>query len=174
MGVVCCYSMPVPIARCMAGLWIIGAWTLKLGVLVWSWTFALLCSSTSKGVEQAGFQSSVSRHGVELRAFHVLAPSLASNFSRAIFLHTLIILESHLNKHKIRLRNIFLIQNNDLSESNPKCGSCVEETSEIAWFLNKLGRFFVAQKSSKSFCMFWTQDAQFHSRKLLLNACICS
>ena len=63
-------------------------------------------------------------------------------------------MESNLNKHKIPLRNIFLIQNNDLSESNPKCGSSVEETAEIAWFLSKLGRFFVAQKSSKSSCMF--------------------
>ena len=79
-----------------------------------------------------------------------------------------------LNKHKIRLRNIFLIQNNDLSESNPKCGSGMEETAEIAWFLSKLGWFFGAKNSLNLSSMIWMQDAQFRSRKLLLNACICS
>ena len=63
-------------------------------------------------------------------------------------------MESNLNKHKIRLRNIFLIEINGLYGSNQECGSGVEETAEIAWFLSKLGRFFVAQKSSKSSCMF--------------------
>ena len=43
-------------------------------------------------------------------------------------------MESNLNKHKIRLRNIFLIQNNDLLVSNPKCRSGVEETAKFAEF----------------------------------------
>ena len=42
--------------------------------------FSLWSSSTSKGVEQKWFQSSVSRHGVELLRNLVWAPSLASNF----------------------------------------------------------------------------------------------
>jgi len=56
-------------------------------------------------------------------------------------------MESNLNKHKIRLRNIFLIQNNDLSESNPKCGSCVEETAKYALFLSKFRQHFGAKNS---------------------------
>jgi len=50
------------------------------GVRIWSRTYAILYSSTSEGVEQSGFQSSVSRHGVELLENLVRAPSLASKF----------------------------------------------------------------------------------------------
>jgi len=52
-----------------------------------------------------------------------------------------------LKEQKIRLRNIFFIQNNDLSESNQECGSGVEETAEFALFLSKFGRFFGAKNS---------------------------
>ena len=40
-------------------------------------------------------------------------------------------MESNLNKHKIRLRNIFLIEINGLYGQNQECGRGVEETAEI-------------------------------------------
>jgi hypothetical protein len=55
--------------------------------------------------------------------------------------------DTFLNKHKIRLRNIFLIQNNDLLESNRECGSGVEETGKFAGFLSKFRRFFAAENT---------------------------
>jgi hypothetical protein len=45
-----------------------------------SQTSALLCSGTSAGVEQTGFQSQVSEHGVELLGNLVRAPVLESKF----------------------------------------------------------------------------------------------
>ena len=54
-----------------------------LGVKVRSRTLALLCSGTCAGVEQTGFQSSVSDNGVELLQISVRALEVASNFSRA-------------------------------------------------------------------------------------------
>jgi len=51
----------------------------KFGDQLWSRTLALLCSSICAGVEQTGFQSSVSRHGVELRLFWVRAPLVEPN-----------------------------------------------------------------------------------------------
>jgi len=56
-------------------------------------------------------------------------------------------MESNLNKHKIRLRNIFLIEINGLYGLNQECGSGVEETAQIAWFLSKLGRFLTAKNT---------------------------
>jgi hypothetical protein len=46
-----------------------------------------------------------------------------------------------LKKHKNCLRNIFLIQINDLKESNQECGSSVEETGKFSGFLSKFGWF---------------------------------
>jgi len=60
---------------------------------------------------------------------------------RALFM------ESNLNKHKIRLRNIFLIEINGLYGQNQECGSGVEETAQIAWFLSKLGRFLAVKNT---------------------------
>ena len=57
----------------------------KFGDQVWSRTYALLCSSTNAGVEQLGFHSSVSRHGVELWAFSVRALVVESNICQRIF-----------------------------------------------------------------------------------------
>jgi hypothetical protein len=52
-----------------------------------------------------------------------------------------------LNKQKIRLRNIFLMQINDLQESNQDCGSGVEETGKFAGFLSKFRRFLAAKNT---------------------------
>ena len=52
----------------------------KSGARVWSRLTALLCLSTSAGVELLGFQSSLSGHGVELWPLRVRVPRLASNF----------------------------------------------------------------------------------------------
>ena len=79
-----------------------------------------------------------------------------------------------LNKHKVRLRNIFLIQINDLQESNQECGTSVEETAKSAGFLSKFRRFLAAENTWDLFCADWPENSQFHSRKLLLNAGICS
>ncbi len=46
----------------------------------WRRTFKKFSSSPNQGVEQPGFQSSVSRHGVELLGNLVRALRLASNF----------------------------------------------------------------------------------------------
>ena len=48
-------------------------------------TYALLCSITSEGVEQSGFQSSVSRHGVELLLFSVRVPDVETNICQRIY-----------------------------------------------------------------------------------------
>ena len=53
------------------------AWP-KISIL--SVNFSLCSSGTSAGVEQTGFQSSVSEHGVELWAFSVRAPVVSSKF----------------------------------------------------------------------------------------------
>jgi hypothetical protein len=52
-----------------------------------------------------------------------------------------------LKEQKIRLRNIFFIQNNDLLESNQECGSGVEETAKYALFLSKFRQHFGAKNS---------------------------
>lgn len=49
-----------------------------------SQTSALLFSGTSKGVEQSGFQSSVSLHGVELWPFSVRVLVLEPNKAKYI------------------------------------------------------------------------------------------
>ena len=66
------------------------------------------------------------------------------------------------------------MQINDLQESNQECGSSVEETGEFAWFLSNFGQFLAAKNTWDLFFANSTENSQFHSRKLLLNACIYS
>ena len=58
------------------------------GVKVWSRTYALLCSSTSAGVELLGFQSSLSGHEVELWSFSVRVLVVSSNVRSKISIHS--------------------------------------------------------------------------------------
>ena len=66
------------------------------------------------------------------------------------------------------------MQINDLQESNQDCGSGVEETGKFAGFLSKFRRFLAAKNTWDLFRANRAQETQFHSRKLLLNAGICS
>jgi hypothetical protein len=58
----------------MSVLFLVGAFITKAKVIV---------LGIDQGVEQTGFQSSVSEHGVELLQISVRVPVVASNFSRA-------------------------------------------------------------------------------------------
>ena len=60
-------------------------------------------------------------------------------------------MESNLNKHKIRLRNIFLIEINGLYGQNQECGRGVEEVwkkqQKFAWFISKFRRFLPSKNT---------------------------
>jgi len=72
------------------------------------------------GVERTGFQSSVSRHGVELLQISVRALSRAHNISCVIFLHTLIILGYFLKQTQNPFKKYFSYRDQRLIWAEPR------------------------------------------------------